>query len=251
MHNLLQLELRKLVRAKSFYICTGIMAALAFFAAAILSVTMELVAAILGTGIQTCWDFMTMAFSESEFCLVAGIFVALFVCEDYERKTVKNIFARGYSNAKLSLAKLVAVWFSTTLMLLVVWAVGLLGGYIFLPAGKVDAANLLATLGAQYAACMASISVSFFLSILLRKKSTTLFADILAPTIVGLLLSLASTALKLETVNLGTYWVSNLAPATIYLGSPAATLREVTITALIYIAVLPTLGIFLRRKSNI
>jgi len=93
--------------------------------------------------------------------------------------------------------------------------------------------------------------MSFFLSILFRKKSTTLFADILAPTMVGLLLSFISASLKMDTVNLGAYWVSNLAPATIYLGSPAATLREVTVTALIYIAVLPTLGIFLRRKPNI
>ena len=91
----MKFEMHKLKKQKSFYICTLIMVALLFLSAittkALVNGSPEYAAQFKGSGI----DSMIGALGNCSFLLIAGIFTALTVCEDYEQQTVKNIFSRG------------------------------------------------------------------------------------------------------------------------------------------------------------
>lgn len=101
MGTLMKFELHKLKKQKSFYICTLIMVALLFLSAmttnALVNGSPEYAAQFKGSGL----DSMIGALGNCSFLLIAGIFTALTVCEDYEQQTVKNIFSRGYSRGSV------------------------------------------------------------------------------------------------------------------------------------------------------
>ena len=104
MKNLLKLEFRKLKTRKSFYICIAVMVGM--FAISTFTINGLInpdFSEDLGlSGINS----LIGALSSSSFTMISGIFVALFVCEDYTSQTVKNIYAKGYSRTKVYLSKL-------------------------------------------------------------------------------------------------------------------------------------------------
>ena len=127
MNNLLKLEFTRLKRQKSFYVCTIIMVALIFLsmltANALANASPEIAAEFKASGIESLIGGM----GNSSFTLIASIFAVLFVCEDYDQQIVKNIYARGYSRKSVYLSKMVSVFVSTTVMFVIVEALGATG----------------------------------------------------------------------------------------------------------------------------
>ncbi len=95
MNNLMKFEFRKLFKQKSFYICTAVMLGMSF------------IGLLLNKALASNPDFnivlptassaLLSAVSSSSFTMVCGIFIALFVCTDYDQQTIKNVYSRGFS----------------------------------------------------------------------------------------------------------------------------------------------------------
>ena len=90
MNNLLKFEFRKLFNQKSFYICTGVMLALSFIAMLFNKALAE--NSDLNTVMPTAKSALLSAISSSNFTIICGIFIALFVCTDYDQQTIKNVY---------------------------------------------------------------------------------------------------------------------------------------------------------------
>lgn len=251
MGNLLKLEFRKLKRQKSFYVCTLVMVALLFLSA--------LTTNVLLNGNPDAADQMNVsgiansitAVGNCSFLLIAGIFTALTVCDDYEQQTVKTIFARGYSRKSVYLAKLVSVWLSTTVMFVVVELAAFALGSYFFGVGDLGDFRFLGLVGAQYIACMANVALFFAISSVLRKNGSSIAGTIVAPMLVSMVLGLADSFLKLEDFSLTSVWLSSFMTdlSTLSVGGG----RTVTclVASLCYIPVFVLGGMYLNKKNEL
>lgn len=209
MNRLLKWEFRKLRGQKSFYICTAVMIALlilsALSAKAMCHANEEFAAQYNGTGMASALG----AISGCSFLLIAGIFTALFVCEDYEQQTVKNIFSKGYSRSQVYFSKFIAVFIAVTVMFILVVASAFALGSLNFGIGAAGGYAWIGTLAVQYVACMANISFSFALSGIFRKNGSSIAAVIVAPMLVNMVLGAADSFLKSEKIVLARLWVAS------------------------------------------
>ena len=107
MGRLLHFEFHKLLRQKSFYICLAVSVAM-LLATTYTSVLISRgVAEPADIGIDGM-DVMIGAVSGGMLSMVIGVFVPLFVCEDYASGTIRNIITRGYTRLGIFAAKLMA-----------------------------------------------------------------------------------------------------------------------------------------------
>ena len=249
MKNLLKLELRKLRTKKSFYICTFIMIG-------ILLLTTLITNALAGSDLvgedgTTCINNMINALGNSYFVMIASIFVAMLVCEDYAGQTIKNIYARGYSRKNVYLAKLIAVLISTTIMVIVVWATSFILGTIFFKVGEVDNYKFLALLGTQYLAVMAEITFAFTIAAIIRKTGGAIACVIVAPMIIGLLLSLADVFSSFEEIYLSELWVSNYLSVVSNFEVTTERILLCFIGSLIYIPIFSLIGFYANKRIQL
>ncbi len=250
MKNLLKLEFYKLKRRKSFYICTAII---------LLELMLNLISTnsvlkddpfafmyLSATGIEC----MQEAAYISSFTLIAGIFVVLFVCEDFEQQTVKNIVAKGYTRVQIFLAKAVAVWASASAMFVLCVLFAFCMGTLFFGVGDIYS-NLFSVMVAQYLAAMAELAAAFFLAFLLRKNGRSIAAYIMASVLGSLALALADIVLEFEKVFLADYWYPVLLGTISYLPVDTECLTRALIASPLYIAVFFAAGLFLSRKTEL
>ena len=248
MKNMLRLEFTKLKRQKSFYICLAIMLGLAFLntltAKAVLSTIPELLGGMYGSGIQSLMTGM----SDSSFTIVASIFVALFVCQDYSQQTVKNIYARGYSRISVYISKMIATFVAATVMFVVVEAAAFGFGSMFFGVGEVENFRFLGIIGAQYVVMMANMALAFAVSAILRKNGGAIPIIIVAPIVVTILLGLADALIKSETLSLADYYINSFLNSLMSLNVTNERMIECIIGALIYIPVLLVGGMFINKR---
>ena len=209
MRKLMKFELYKLKKQNNFYICSIIMIALLFLS----SLTTNIFAnANPDYAVQTHnsgIDSMISALGSCSFLLIAGIFTALTVCEDYEQQTIKNIFSRGYSRKRFYSAKVLIVWLATSIMFLLAQAAAFTFGSLYFGIGEADHYRFLAIIGVQYVVAMANIAFYIAISSILRKTGASIAAIIVAPIVVNVVLTLGDSILKLKEVSLTNYWLSS------------------------------------------
>jgi len=109
MIKLLQFEWRKLWRQKSLYICFGF---------GLLIILLTILSLKIYGILEPACNMMYMILN-SGFVAFLGIFVALFICQDYNQQTIKNIYARGYSRSAVFFSKYLISLFVTVFMALV------------------------------------------------------------------------------------------------------------------------------------
>ncbi len=251
MSGLLKYEFRKLRKQKSFYICTIIMIALLFLSAftskALFDANEEFSEQFKGSAL----DSAVGAVSGCSYLLIVGIFTALFVCDDYENQTIKNIYSKGYSRTQAYFSKFISVVFAATVMFAVVISSGFLFGNIYFGIGDASGYNWFGIIAAQYAVCIANISFYFAICSFLRKNGSSIASVIVAPMLVSMLLGLADSLLKSEKIELARFWISSFMKD--LSAAPADNGRVVVcLTAsLIYIPVFAVIGAVLHKNTEI
>ena len=251
MRNLLKLEFRKLIRQKSFYICTGIMAALVFLAAVLSNVLLKLVPTeyleeIGCSGIHS----MISAAGNSSYTLIICIFASLFICDDYSQQTIKIIYARGYAKKSVYFAKLLSLWTAATVMYATVLLVGFLFGTVFFGVGEVGNFKFLALIGVQYIILLSCVSLYFTIASLFRKKGAAISICIVGPIVLNIMLSIADAFREAENFLLTDYWVETLLTDASDLTVSTKRLLICLAIAVIYMVVLLALGLFFNQKRD-
>lgn len=251
MNNLLKLEFRKLKKQKSFYICTVIMIALLFFSAITTKMLNEANAEFAAQTSISDIASAVSAISSCSFLLIAGIFAALFVCDDYEQQTIKNFYSRGYTKTQVYFSKFISVWIACSIMFVLVVLGGFLFGKIYFDTGTINGTDFIAVLFVQYITCMANISLFSALSFMLRKNGSSIAAVIVAPMLVNMVLGMADSFLKLEDTSLTSLWVASFMNDLSSLTVEHSRLILCFMASVIYMIVFMTAGLFLHKKIEL
>lgn len=250
MKNLLKLELRKIRKQKSFYVCTLVMVGLLFLSV-LTSDALSKNPELAGQFSSSCFDIIVSALNSSSFLLVAGIFVALCVCNDYEQETIKNIYARGYSRKRVYFSKLISVWISTTIMFTVVMLCAFIFGRAYFGTANLEESRLIYIIGVQYTVCMANIFLFFFVSSLIRKNGLSIAATIVVPMIINMLLGMLDSFMKFKDFSTADFWVSSFMGEISTVSVTDEKLSFCLIASLAYILVFPITGAFSHKKIEL
>lgn len=251
MSNLLKLEFRKLRKQKSFYICTVIMIILLFLSAVTLKVLSEADAGPAARQSEAGISFVITAISNCSFLMIAGIFAALFICDDYEQQTIKNFYSRGYTKTQVYFSKFISVCLAVSIMFVLVLFSAFLFGKAYFGIGSVDGTDFMTVLLGQYIACMANISLFSALSFILRKNGSSIAAVIVAPMLVNMILGMADSFLKLKDTSLTNLWISSFMNDLSALAVEHSRLIICSAASIAYIIVFIAAGLFLHKKIEL
>ncbi len=258
MIRLLRADFYKLFRAKSFYICGFIAAALSILGVVLLnsSINSELGIDASLLGYDGLYALIT---GISQATLFITIMNSIFVPSEFAHGTMKNIASRGFSRWSIYLSKLVVALFISVVYVLLCSVCSFALGSIMWGTGDIDRAmclDIAKMLGLFLLAEAATQSIFIMFGFIVRHTGGTSFTNlgiiILAPTLILPIINFGlSEWCKLENFDISNYW-----PAT-YLSKYLSLdiLQEDIITGIIvccaFIVVTTVLGIFSFYKKDI
>ena len=243
MGKLLHFEFHKLIRQKSFYICLAVAVAMLFISTYTTYLMQKDAVDVSQMGIDGM-SVMIGAVSGGTLSMVIGVFVPLFVCEDYVSGTIRNIVTRGYTRLGIFLAKLIAVLFASAIMTIVCMAAGYLVGVLFCAPGEqpFDAYTVKILL-CQLAVMLAEASLFYAISTVLQKTGGAIAICLVLPMVLTIVLALADTALAEKEIQLSGYWLERINGTLAVFDVKSEDMRKALLTALSYFVV-TTVGSF-------
>jgi ABC-type transport system involved in multi-copper enzyme maturation permease subunit len=250
MARLLKFEFRKIITQKSLYICTLIMIGLLFLSELLTKATQNMFPEFADKYISSGIVSTVSALSNSSFSLVIRIFIAITVCEDYEHLIVKNIYSRGYSRIKVSIAKLITVAIIASGMFLIVMASSFSFGTMFFGVGSPGNFKFLALIAVQFLAMLAEASLYFAISIVVRKTGTAIGVTIVGPMLAGVMLSILDAILELKAFSLSGFFPTTFVSDLSYLIVDTGRIIECLVASIIYIPLFALAGIFINSRID-
>lgn len=243
MGKLLHFEFHKLIRQKSFYICLAVAVAMLFISTYTTYLMQKDAVDVSQMGIDGM-SVMIGAVSGGTLSMVIGVFVPLFVCEDYVSGTIRNIVTRGYTRLGIFLAKLIAVLFASAIMTIVCMAAGYLVGVLFCAPGEqpFDAYTVKILL-CQLAVILAEASLFYAISTVLQKTGGAIAICLVLPMVLTIVLALADTALAEKEIQLSGYWLERINGTLAVFDVKSEDMKKALLTALSYFVV-TTVGSF-------
>lgn len=213
MKNLLSLEFRRLLRAKSFYICLAIAMIMILISAATNKMLLNIASSeefgeAFGAVIQAPTSIsMLKSTASSSLTVILAIFLSIFVTEDYASDTIKNVYAKGFSREEVFFAKYVSTLAATFVFFAVCSLFSFaMGKAIFGEIGKAGE-NLVPSLFAILLTVFAYATIYFTVAVCIKKTGAAIAISIIGPIVLTLLLSLGNAAINSEKINLTDYWL--------------------------------------------
>ena len=238
MDRLYKLQLRNLLHSRYFYICgtfTLIAPLIFFFIRTKIPQESTTIADEAISGLQGMGS------------LIMIIIVVLFVCQEFEDGTAKNIIARGYSRRQLLITKYLVSLFGI-LIISVLSAV--ISSILSLNQPVGDLEKFLLFLPAFLVTTAASVSLYTAIAYYLESKGASITACLITPNVISLILLFIQTHFKIKT-NLSNYWVEGLIGLIDLNHITITSLVKVGIVSLIYIIGLLGITVFLTRKKEV
>ena len=247
MKNLLGFEFHKLFRAKSFYICTAVIFLMSFLTILVnkLFLSSTEMASLMPDAMQT----MLSAVSSSNFTMIAGIFIAIFACYDYEQQTIKNIYSHGFSRNKVYFAKLIICSIATIIMFALTLLFNYLLGLTMLNGATKDGNYLGLVLG-QLIYVVAYCSFVFAINLIVKKVGISIAFAILGPSLITLLITLIDSLLKIKDFKISSYWFGKFIEDLTNLATTANRLWTVMGLSLIYALIFILGGYLINKKQE-
>lgn len=247
MNNLLKFEFRKLFRQKSFYICTAIMMILSVFGLLLSKALAE--NSEFNMTMPTALSSLLSAITSSNFTMICGIFIALFVCVDYDQQTIKNVYSRGFSRDNVYFSKLIVCVLSTVAMFLVTLAFTYVMGCAMFDK-TAEAGNYAALIAGQLVYCLAYASFVFAVSLIVKKVGISIALAILGPSLIGTVINLVDAFLKIADFKIGSYWLDGFVADLTSLATDNTRLIVCVVLSLLYAVVFIVAGFVINRKQE-
>lgn len=193
MGNVFKFELRKLFTTKSFYIC-GIVSVGLIILTAILNKVISTVNIIPAEAMENASDMVAqnsglsdllVAASSGSVLLVGGIFVSIFVCTDFQKKTIRTVITKGITRSSFITAKYLICVIALLVMAVVDGIVAFLLNSILFGIGDLPFWDLLFRLLAQYFAIAAQAIVAATVAFIVGRSSGAIAINVVAPTMLG------------------------------------------------------------------
>ena len=248
MSKLLRFEFRKLLQSKSLYICSGLLAALtAFSVYTAKAMNDDLKLDAVTSGVNSLME----ALPTSMIPMLMGIFIALFVCEDYGSGTIRNVLTRGYSRLSVFASKYIAVLAAAVFMSAICWAAAFVTGTAFGGSGSESfGSEQVKILLCQLVNTLAFATVFFALCSMIQKSGGAIACCVVLPMVMKIVLKLADTALAEHGIELYKYWIEGLGQSIASVTVDGDTLKDALLYSVIYIPVSLAGGWLASRKRE-
>ncbi len=256
MKRLLAYEFRKLTRAKSFYVCSIIMFVMAFLSLLVTRLVADTFSASFGEvfdelGVQLTASYaLISAISNTSFTLLVGIFVALYACSDFDMRTVKVIYARGFSKGQVYFAKYIFTMIAVSVMFSFALLTSFLSGVILYPSVGEFSDNFLLLLLGQWLTALAYGSFAFSLCLNIRRTGVSIAFAILGTSIVSLALSVIDAIMNIE-FKLNEYWIDNFFVELTNVNTSVERIVIYLAVSVAYTAIFTIVGYFLNKQKEI
>lgn len=262
MGKLFLFELRKLARQKSVYICVAIALGLIVLGAVTFAFVDKLMESHGGDALPGAasaeymfyvGSFTKNALSYCEFFLLLGVIVTLFCCNDYSNGTIKNIYAKGYSHAKVYFTKylfsLILSLVFAALCIIVSYAIG--AGF----AKQDNCDKLAAVMICQLVMVIGYHGIFFSVSMMLGKTGGSLAINILAPMFFGMILMLLTMLVQSTTgntkIDFEYIWFDSTLTELNAIPVEGKAFARAVVMSIIYAGGFVTLGYFVNRKKEV
>lgn len=258
MGKLFLFEARKLARQKSLYVCFAISVALLIFIAVVNAFSQSL-ADRYGDGLQDgelvfgVAAFTKNTFTNCNFFLLLSVIITLFCCNDYSNETIKNIYAKGYSRAKVYFTKYL---FSLILSLVLAASCIIISyalGAIF--AKPDDGDQLAPIMICQLITVIGYHGIFFSVSMMLTKTGGSLAINILAPTFFGLILELLTALVQSAVsgceINFNYIWFDSVFAGLYEIPVKTETFIRAVLMSFIYAGGFVTVGYFVNSRKEV
>lgn len=233
---LIKFEFYKLVRTRSFYICVGV-AMLLFAMSAYLNVLLKDQLGDLAVTMTRLSCAMT-ALASSSISMMLGIFISLFVCEDYSSGTIRTILARGYSRFEVYTSKFIAVIAAAFVMSAAVIIFACILGIFFFSGDVVIFGKLQVRMLLTQFVCVLGMAALFYaVATMLQKTGSSIAFCVVVPMMLTLLLQLLDTALVEQEIVVSRYWIEGLLSNISSVKASSHDINETFICSLVYLAV--------------
>ena len=249
MKKIFQFELFKLRKQKSLYICSGLILVMVLFT---LLVSLLLFKA-LGEEYMakpTAIDVVLSAVSASDFTLIAGIFIVLYVCGDFGQQTIKNIYSRGFSRTEVYFVKLIICVAYTVAMFIITELFALATGSAFF-GFKAQEGHIFALLLGQLLACIAYTSFVFAVCHLIKKTGIAIVVVIFVPMVLSLILTVLDAIIRADSFKMVNYWLDGMITSLSESTASVTTIVVGCILPVVYAALFVAGGFFINRKSEV
>lgn len=260
MKKLLLFELFKLKKQKSLYICSALILVGLLLSIAVSFVLTKTFGGILEEEMPqpTAVSTVLSAISAADFTLIAGIFIALYVCGDYGQKTIKNIYSRGFSRSDVYFAKLIVVVGYVVIMFIITEVFALAVGSAFF-GFKPQGGNIFWLLFGQLLVCIASASFCYAIASMMKKTGVVLAIVILVPSTLAGVLSLIdilfnmylADIINIKNFALSNYWLDGML---VVLSNSMASVKDIVISCIlpvVYAALFLSAGYFVNRNTEV
>ncbi len=254
MKDLLKFEFRKLLKQRSFYVCLIIAVAGVFLAALLEKLSTKIFEVeIDGESILPELSFNAFFLSAARagnFSILAAVFIGIVANEDFERRTIKNVYAKGYSRTQVYFSKLIYCVTCTTIIFFACACSAALFGAIFI--GTTDfEIKVIWLMLSQYVAALAEITFYFLLASMFKRIAPTIAIGIVGTGIISLVLGLISLALNINGFSLPEYWFSTFLSSLSELNVKTERIVTCLIASAAYIAAFTGLGLLCNRKNEV
>lgn len=246
MVKLIAFEFRKLLRQKSFYICFAIVLALIGLSAAVnaqLKNNPEIVITF------TVASFTKSALTSSSFFMVLGVFVALYCCDDVANNTLKNLYSRGYSRGQVYFSKYVVSLCASIAAAAVTFLFAFIVGKLSASSG--ESGKLFGSIVCQLLLVVAYHAVFFSLATIIGKVGGSVAINIIGPMLVLTVLTLITSLLKLDRVNLGDYWLESAINGLTATAIEGKAFIKAVVMSVIYTAAFVPVGYVINKKKEL
>ncbi len=211
MKNLLKFEFRHLFKQKALYICIAGVVAFCF----IVILTSKLLSAS-GSSMEgnlsrmqiTGSFFLLNAISQSKLEVFTGIFIAIFVCNDFGEGTIRGIISRGFSRRNVFIAKYISCIVASFCLAIIGLIVGFGFGTIFGGIGDDWSIRFFPLITAQILTVFAYASLFVFFSLLFKKLGGAITVAIILPIALPLLLTLMNAIFTKSNFDFTNLWLS-------------------------------------------
>ncbi len=253
MGKLIRFEFRKLLKSKYVYIILGISLIFVIINGLTQNLAADIAKAYTGEGIQVSSYTFVRSTLSSIFSLLAGILIAIYVCEDFSQGVLKNIVGKGYAREKVLYSKYIVSLVATLVLALLTVLMAIIYGNIAWPGTANTSDNLGLIILGQLVGVITYHALFFALAYTIRKSGFAIAINVVTPLVMTLLLTLIDTGLqnaKLE-IRIAPYWLDNLFSVFTGTGNNTDIFgRNIAILVIYFIAAFVA-GLLINRKREI
>ncbi len=251
MKKLLRFELRRLRKAKFFYVLTIV----SLLFVVISGLTTKALNDALQENGGTAAPFSAYLFAKGalggSYTLLLGIFVALFATEDQAGDTMKNIIAKGCGRRQIFLSKYLISLAAVLVMSLVTAAAAFAYGKSVWGSGAAVTDNVPRIVLGLTLGIAAYHALFFAISYTVGKSGSAIAMNIVVPLVVSLVLGMGDAFLRSEKFQLSEYWIDPLYQNFTAAATDSGKVRVGIVLFPVYLAAAILIGVAVNRKKEL